>query len=117
VAVLVGVPWSEANRQHSVVLSLLTEDGQPAIPVLKAPPGGVIPPGLTLPPMPPLRLEGTFEVGRPPGTKEGSSLPATFAFRVPMLPLSPGGYEFQLSIDNNTVASASFDAEGPGGQP
>ena len=110
VAVIVRVPWTEANRQHTLELTLLTEDGHPASPApMPAPPGVTV---SGFPDPPPLRLEGKFEVGRPPGTKEGSALPAPLSFRIPVLPLNPGGYKFQLKIDGVEVSSASFEAEG-----
>lgn len=112
VAVTVRVPWTEANRQHAVELALFTEDGQRVVPAVPVPADVVLPP---------VRLEGKFEVGRPPGSKEGAPLPTAFAFRLPALPLNPGGYRLDLSIDGKTVATASFEAEGGvasiGGQP
>lgn len=103
VAVIVLVPWTDVNKQHSIELALLTEDGEPVVPAVPVPPEVVLPP---------IRLEGKFEVGRPPGSREGAPLPAPFAFRIPALPLNPGSYVFQLSIDGNPVANAAFVAEG-----
>lgn len=109
VAVMVQVPWTEANRQHSIALALTTEDGQPVTPAVPDPPEQ------------PIRLEGKFEVGRPPGSREGAPLPAAFAFRLSALPLNPGRYVFDLYIDGTKTATASFEAEGGasfiGGQP
>ncbi len=104
VAVTVRVPWNEANKQHAIDLALLTEDGAPVVPPIPN-----LPPDMVLPPV---RLDGKFEVGRPPGSKEGAPLPAAFAFRLQPMPLSPGGYVYQLSIDGTPVASAPFECEG-----
>lgn len=112
VAVIVLVPWTEANRQHAISLVLLTEDGKPVVPAVPVPAEVVLPP---------VQLEGKFEVGRPPGSREGAALPAPFAFRLPALPLNPGTYVFQLNIDGSPVSNVSFIAEGgpipSGGQP
>ena len=112
VAVTVRVPWTETNRQHSIELAMLTEDGQPVVPAVPVPAEVVLPP---------IRLEGKFEVGRPPGSKEGAPLSIPFAFRLPSMPLNPGGYVLDLHIDGKKVATVSFEAEGGpaliGGQP
>jgi hypothetical protein len=50
-AILIEVPWDEANTEHRLRTYLLTEDGQP----VSAPHGE------------PLEVDGGFEVGRPPG--------------------------------------------------
>ena len=108
VAVLVQVPWTETNKQHTIELALLTEDGQPVMPAFQVAPGVVVPP---------IRMEGKFEVGRPPGSKVGMPIPAPFAFRIPALPLNPGGYVFRLGIDGESTASVPFFAEGPSAAP
>ena len=59
VAMKIDVPWDQANRPHEWVLELLTEDGQPLEIEGQA-----------------LRVEGQFEVGRPPGTAPGSTSPS-----------------------------------------
>lgn len=110
-AVFVRVPWDQTNRQHAIALALLTEDGHPVSPAVPGVPPEVV--------VPPVRLEGKFEVGRPAGTREGSPLAASFAFRAPALSLNPGRYSFQLQIDGDPYASAPFEVVAPqtGGHP
>src|ERR1041385_762949 len=50
VALKIDVPWDQANRRHVWVLELLSEDGDPVVIEGEA-----------------LRVDGEFEVGRPPG--------------------------------------------------
>lgn len=95
VAVLLEIPWDQANRPHDMRLQLVTEDGQP-----------VMPDGET-----PLVLDGKAEVGRPPGTKPGSSLNAPFALKFAGIVLPPGGYRFELAINGEPLTSRSFTVE------
>lgn len=85
-AIKIDVPWNDANERHRFVLQLESGDGGPV-----AFPG---PQGLQ-----PVRIEGEFEVGRPPGTPAGSDIDAALAINVGPLPLGPGLYSWQLSID------------------
>ena len=105
VAVHIQVPWTEANKPHSVELALVTEDGTPALPAL--PPGA---PEQMKSSLQPIRMEGKFEVGRPPGTKEGSALPALFAFRIPIVFFNAGRYEFALKVDGEVIRTTPFEA-------
>jgi hypothetical protein len=89
IAVQILVPWDEANSPHEFRLQMLTLDGQPA--TWQTPTGPQS-----------LDLRGRFETGRPPGIRRGSELPATLAINLAGMPLTPGGYEVRLSIDNHT---------------
>ena len=72
-AMLIEVPWNEANQRFRFKLELLSEDGQPV--AMPTPQGEQ-----------PLVLDGAFEVGRPP-----------------QLPLEPDRvYAWRLSIDDET---------------
>lgn len=84
-AVLVEVPWNEANQKHRWRLELLDEDAKPAL----------IPPDQQ-----PLSIDGEFEVGRPPGHPQGTPLNVPLAINLGPLPLSPGlRYVWVLHID------------------
>lgn len=90
VAMLIDVPWDQANRRHSWKLSLLDEDGQPV--KLMTPIGDQE-----------LELTAEFEVGRPPGLKPGTPLPVPLAVNIGPLPLPPGrGYVWVCSINGET---------------
>jgi uncharacterized protein DUF6941 len=85
VVIKIDVPWDEANRRHTWVLRLIDEDGMP-VPVDGD--GGE------------LRVEGTFEVGRPPGIRPGTPIDVPLAVNFGPLPLRPGTrYVWELSID------------------
>jgi hypothetical protein len=55
-----------------------------------------------------VRIEGRIEVGRPPGIPAGTSLDAPMALNINGIQLDPGGYRWQLSVDNDVVAESSF---------
>jgi hypothetical protein len=81
-----------------MTLSLLTADGHHAV-TAPTPFGEQ-----------PLKVEATFEVGRPAGLPEGSEVEHNFAISLGGLPLAPGRYEWRLTIDGveNDAWSASF---------
>jgi hypothetical protein len=76
---LIEVDWNEANTPHTVTVELVDEDGQPVLsqgPFENAP----------------LRFEGDFEVGRPPGSKPGVPLGVPMVISIgPGIFLQPGG--------------------------
>jgi len=90
-AIKLEVPWTEANVRHTVVAELLTQDGLPATMAGN-----------------PVRIEGNVEVGRPPGIPAGTSLDAPMALNINGIQLEPGGYRWQLTVDGEVVAEASF---------
>jgi hypothetical protein len=91
-AILIEVPWDEANTQHRLRAYLLTEDGAPV--------GG--------PYGEPLQVDGEFEVGRPAGVKPGSTLNTPLAINFNALALDAGGYEWRLEVDDALVARKPF---------
>lgn len=92
VAVIIGVPWNQANQKHTMLLELMGEDGQAAL----APNGE------------PVKIEGEFETGRPPGVVPGDTLASPVAFRIQGAVLKKGGYKFSLKIDGTEVAATRF---------
>lgn len=90
-AIKLEIPWTAANVGHRVLAELLTQDGAPAMV------GGK-----------PVRVEGNIEVGRPPGIPAGTALDAPMALTINGIELPPGGYRWQLSVDDDIVAEASF---------
>jgi hypothetical protein len=98
-AVKIAVPWDAANIPHDFSARLLTEDGTD--PVLAT--GGAGDPTAT-----PIEFQGRFEAGRPPGLAPGSDLDAPFAVNISGLPLPPGRYEWQVSIDAELVDRVAF---------
>jgi hypothetical protein len=101
VALIVTVPWDQTNVQHELIMELTDEDGHRIS--LGEPPQEVV-------------QHVTFEAGRPPGVKPGTSQNAPLALRFNALPLSSGGYSFVVRIDGVEKARVSFyakDATGP----
>jgi hypothetical protein len=95
IAVLWFIPWGQANQKHNIEITLWTEDGQP----VKNDEGQQI------------GIKGQAEVGRPPGLKHGSWLESPIALKLP-LSVPPGGYRFELRINDSLEATASFEAVG-----
>jgi hypothetical protein len=86
----IDVPWDEANRQHRLRLSLVTDDGQP---VQIAGPNGEQP----------VMIDAGFEVGRPVGHRAGTPLSVVMGINIGPLPLRPNGrYEWRCFIDDET---------------
>jgi len=92
-ALLIAVPWDQANRKFTVLATLMTADGQQ------------------------VRMEdqdvaatGQLEVGRPVGMKPGSPLNVPFALRFNGIALPEGGYRWEVQIDGTLMATAPFRA-------
>lgn len=91
IAMIIRVPWDQANRRHQWRLELVDADGEQF--VLPTPMGEEEA----------VQLTGEFEVGRPPGVAPGSWLQVPIALTFAPLPLEPGGrYEWRLSVGNET---------------
>ncbi len=87
-AILVEVPWHEANQEHQIVIELQDSDGNAA---------------LIGPEAQPMRIEAKLEVGRPPGHPAGSPFNVPMAFNIGPMPLQPGmRYVWVVSIDGAT---------------
>jgi hypothetical protein len=87
IALLIQVPWDQANTMHTFTVELLDADG--AHVVLETPDVEEQP----------VAFGGEFEVGRPPGLKPGTPLDFPVAMNSTPLPLEPGRYEWRLTID------------------
>jgi hypothetical protein len=85
VAAIVEVPWDQANKQHTLQLTLTDADGQP----FNLPDGSQF----ALP-------ADNFEVGRPPGVKPGTALAHNVVLNCGPLPFEAGKqYVWQLTIN------------------
>jgi hypothetical protein len=94
IAILVHVPWDQANRRHTLRLELIDADGQP-----------VLMPGTEDGEERPIVFldDVEFEVGRPAGIKPGTPLELPLAVNSGPLPLEPGSrYVWRLSIDGES---------------
>jgi hypothetical protein len=92
IALLIQVPWDQANTKHELRIELLDADGQPLL--AESDQGQEGPVGL---------VQGGFEVGRPAGLKPGTPIDVPLAISLPPLNIPPGGrYEWRLHIDDET---------------
>ena len=89
IALLIQVPWDQANTVHAFSVELLDADGGPV--VVDAEEGEE-----------PVAFGGEFEVGRPPGIKPGTPLDFPVAVNSTPLPLEAGRYEWRLTIDGSS---------------
>jgi hypothetical protein len=87
VAGVASCDWHELNQPHELKVELLDADGE-AVP---HPENGE-----------PIFASVQWEMGRPPGTKQGSSL--NFPFAIPFAP-------FQLEPGQQYVVAVSFDGD------
>ena len=90
IALLIEVPWDQANRRHTWRLALFDEDGRPV--VMPTANGEQA-----------VQLAADFEVGRPPGLKPGTPLTVPLAINIGPIPLVPGRcYVWRCSINDQT---------------
>jgi hypothetical protein len=92
-AIKMAIPWDETNRPHSIQAVLIDEDGSAVVPL-----GGDQP----------IQVDGEVEVGRPPGLKPGTPIDAPFVLNFGPIALEPGGYVWELKVDDETVAREPF---------
>jgi hypothetical protein len=89
IVLLVKVPWDQANRRHNFQVELVDADGHP---VTTSGPVGEQP----------VKVAGGFETGRPPGLPAGTPLDVAVPFNIGGgLPLPPGRYTWNLTIDGD----------------
>jgi Family of unknown function (DUF6941) len=92
IAILVHVPWDQANQRHVLRLELLDADGAPVLVETDDGDEPVV-----------FFDDVEFEVGRPAGLKPGTALEFPLAVNSAPLPLEPGQrYEWRLSLDGET---------------
>ena len=95
-AVMIAVPWHQANEKHEVNAALVSEDGET------------------------VEMEGNqdvtsgeLEVGRPAGLKAGTQLNTPLVLSFSGLVLKPGGYVWELRIGGEVMARAPFQVVEP----
>ena len=78
VCVVVSVPWTETNQEHSLLLTLVDADGQEVGP----------------------KIEGRFDVGRPPGSRPGDTTMFQLAVNMNNVVFPKAGdYSFSVELD------------------
>lgn len=92
-ALVITIDWNETNTPYDLVAELLTADGD------------VVHNGE---PPQPIRAGARLEIGRPPGVKPGTSLPACMAIGVANIVLEAGQYVWQVTAGGEEVARKAF---------
>ena len=95
IAGYIDVPWVESNRDHALIVELVTGDGAPV--TVPTPLGDQ-----------PFRIEMGFQVGRPAGMAPGSSLRVPVVVALAPLPISVGRYELRIRIDDTPFPEATM---------
>jgi hypothetical protein len=86
IAMLLEVPWDQANSPHDWKFELLDEDGTPVLYDDQ-----------------PILVGGQFEAGRPDGLAPGTPIPVPLAINFTALPVEPGKrYVWRLAIDDTS---------------
>lgn len=86
IAMKIDVPWDRTNKPIRMLLRLLGQDGEPVVTDAAVPQ--------------PIEIHGQFEVGRPPGLKQGTPIDMPVAINLPPLPLAPGQrFTWELELD------------------
>lgn len=101
VVVFIKCPWDQTNDTHTVAIEMVDADGKSV--EFPGPPDGALQR---------VRIEGEFETGRPPGIRKGTPIDVPLAFNLDGgMPLPPGRYAWELSIDDEKKESwrVAFD--------
>jgi hypothetical protein len=96
-AIKLWVPWNSANQPIALLIELRGEDGESVLNDLGEP----------------IKVTGQFEVGRPPGLRQGSALDSAVAIPIVGLRLKRGGYRWELSIQGQLLETYAFEVVGP----
>lgn len=95
-AIHLSIPWDHANEQFEIAAQLRSADGDAIEASGPDGPGG------------PIEARGQLEVGRPPGLKRGTPLDSTLALNFAGLRLDPGGYVWELRVEDAVKARTPF---------
>jgi hypothetical protein len=102
IGLVITVPYTETNQEHAFSLHLETEDGE-QLPLGDAPPGMDSPDGRMR------RIEGVFNMGRPPTLVAGDEQVIPLAINLKGLPFEAAGrYTFVVQVDGEEVKRLPF---------
>ena len=102
IGMIIRIPYTATNQEHRFSLHLEGEDGE-ELPIGDAPPGLDTPDGKVR------KIEGAFNVGRPPTLVAGDDQLVALAINVNGLPFSSAGrYTFVLDVDGVELKRLPF---------
>lgn len=102
IGMLIRVPYTATNQPHRFVLRVDDQDGN-ALPIGDAPAGTETPDGKVR------RIEGEFNMGRPPTISPGDEQIVPLAVNIDgMVFEDAGAYRFVLEVDGTEVKSLPF---------
>lgn len=86
IALAIRVPWTETNERHTIEIEIHDEDAKNSL----------------------ARIEGQFEVGRPPGMPKGHTQRFQMAVNLPLQIEKAGGYTIVARIDGRDDTHTTF---------
>jgi hypothetical protein len=98
-ALVITVDWDETNIRHELLAELRTADGEEVI--------------MNGDPPMPVRAGGILEIGRPPGIKPGTSIPAPMAIGLAGLVLDAGQYVWHVNVGTKELTRKTFQVLEP----
>jgi hypothetical protein len=102
--IIVEVPWTATNQEHTISVELEDEDGHP-VEVEKE-----------FDETEPFRAQFGFNVGRPRQLEDGETQSVAFAINIPVLQLEKlGSYIFSVSIDDTVLRRLRYRLAGQTG--
>jgi hypothetical protein len=102
--IIVEVPWTATNQEHTISVELEDEDGHP-VEVEKE-----------FDEREPFRAQFGFNVGRPRQLEDGETQSVAFAVNIPVLQLEKlGSYIFSVSIDDTVLRRLRYRLAGQTG--
>jgi hypothetical protein len=102
--IIVEVPWTATNQEHTISVELEDEDGHP-VEVEKE-----------FDEREPFRAQFGFNVGRPRQLEEGETQSVAFAVNIPVLQLEKlGAYIFSVSVDDTVLRRLRYRLAGQTG--
>jgi hypothetical protein len=102
--IIVEVPWTATNQEHTISVELEDEDGHP-VEVEKE-----------FDEREPFRAHFGFNVGRPRQLEDGETQSVAFAVNIPVLQLEKlGSYIFSVSIDDTVLRRLRYRLAGQTG--
>lgn len=100
--VVLSVPYTATNQEHTVSVRLLNQDGESARAWIPGAPDE----------QPPLESSLSLNVGRPPQLVAGAAQSVPLAFGFNNLPLEqPGQYHFSVMVDGTELKRLPLDVQ------
>jgi hypothetical protein len=113
IGLIVHVPYTATNQEHRFELTLVDAD-ETELPIADAPQGVELPPDVEAADGKIRKLQGRFNVGRPPTLPAGDDQVIALAVNINGLPFNElGQYSFVIKLDGSEEERLSFRVQQP----